>query len=54
MDISSLSPSIRESLLARNIISDTVEDNGLSGLLFDIGNLAGISNGTPNVRPSDN
>jgi len=54
MDISSLSPNIRESLLARNIISDTVEENGLSGLLFDIGNLAGISNGTPNVRPSDN
>jgi len=54
MDISSLSPSIRESLLARNIISDTVEENGLSGLLFDIGQLASTTNGTQNVRPSDN
>lgn len=54
MDISSLSPSIRESLLARNIISDTVEENGLSGLLFDIGQLVSTTNGTQNVRPSDN
>lgn len=54
MDISSLSPSIRESLLSRNITSDTVEDNGLSGLLFNIGEFASIVNGTQNVRPSDN
>ena len=54
MDISSLSPSIREDLLLRNITSDTVEDNGLSGLLFNIGEFASIVNGTQNVRPSDN
>jgi hypothetical protein len=51
--INSLSPDFRDALLNRNIISDTVTDNGLEGLLVGIG--VPITNiGTPPeaVQPS--
>jgi len=54
MDINSLSPSIREALLARNIISDTVTENGLSGLLYNIGNFTSIGETTQSVQASSN
>ena len=53
MDINSTAPDLREVLLGRNIVSDTVSDNGLSGLLQGIGNFVSIGHGTPNVHPSE-
>lgn len=54
MDINSLSPSIREALLNRNIISDTVTENGLSGLLYSISNFTSIGDATQSVQASPN
>jgi len=54
MDINSTAPSLRETLLGRNIISDSVSENGLSGLLVGIGDFVSIGHNTPNVQPSEN
>lgn len=54
MDINSLSSSIRQALLARNIISDTVTENGLSGLLHNISKFTSIGETNQSVQASPN
>lgn len=54
MDINSTAPSLRETLLGRNIVSDSISENGLSGLLVGIGDFVSIGHNTPNVQPSEN
>ena len=54
MDINSLSPSIRQALLSRNIVSDTVSENGLSALLYGISNFVSIGEVTQSVQASPN
>ena len=50
-NINSVSPDLRDFLLNRNIISDTVKDNGLESLLHGIGLPSTISNYNGNVQP---
>jgi hypothetical protein len=52
MDINSTAPSFREVLLARNIVSDSVSNNGLEALTYGIGSFVTIGSTTPNVHPS--
>ena len=49
-----LSPNFRDFLLSRNIITDSITNSGLDGLLYGIGGLASISNTTENVQASPN
>lgn len=53
MDINSTAPSFREVLLARNIVADSISNNGLAGLTYGIGNFVSIGHNTPNVHPSE-
>jgi len=53
MDISSTAPSFREVLLGRNIIADSISNNGLESLTYGIGNFVSIGHNTPNVHPSE-
>jgi len=53
MDINSTAPSLREILLGRNIISDSITNNGLAALVEGISSLVSIGHHTPNVQPSE-
>jgi hypothetical protein len=52
-NIDNISPGFRDALLNRNIISDTVEDNGLYSLLFGIGLPASVDTPPIAVSPSN-
>lgn len=52
MDINSISPNLRDFLLNRNIISNTVKNNGLLGLLHGIGQPVEIENLPISIKPS--
>jgi hypothetical protein len=51
--IDDISPNFRDALLNRNIVSDTVEDNGLYSLLFGIGLPTSVETLPVAVSPSD-
>jgi outer membrane protein OmpA-like peptidoglycan-associated protein len=51
-NINLLSPDFRDYLLNRNIISDTIQNNGLDGLLVGIGIPAEVSHSPEAVQPS--
>ena len=54
-DINSISPSIRDFLLNRNLIlADTITDNGMSGYAGGLGKLAQIETPPSAVQASDN
>jgi len=53
MDINSTAPTFRQILLGRNIVSDSVSNNGLEALTQGIGSFVSIGHGTPNVHPSE-
>jgi hypothetical protein len=52
--INSLSPSFRDFLLLKNLITDTVIDNGLESLLSGVGKPTSIETPPVVVKPSDN